>query len=99
MSELAALTAERFESLIGHHITMLAAHGEESWRVVEVKRREAHALRSDQPFNLYLVAPANDGNRSQGVYRGRLENGDAFELFAVPIAAKNNEITFEVIFN
>ncbi len=99
MTELTTLTAERFESIIGQHITMLAAHGDESWRVTEVKRREAHGLRADQPFNLYLTAPANAGNRAQGLRSGRFENGDAFEVFVVPIAAKNDEITFEVIFN
>jgi hypothetical protein len=59
----------------------------------------ARGLRADQPFNLYLVAPAHAGNRAQGLRSGRFANGNAFEVFVVPVAAKNDEVTFEVIFN
>jgi hypothetical protein len=93
------LTADRFEALVGEHFTVVKNDGEEQWRVTEVKRRSQHALRKDQPFNLYLVAPAHDGNRMQGIRHGRFSDGESFEFFAVPIAAKGEEITFEVIFN
>jgi hypothetical protein len=92
-------TAESFEPLIDDTLTVIKDTGYEQWRVVKVERRREHALRADQPFNVYLAAPVNQANRSQGIRRARFENGDEFEFFAVPIAANANEISFEVIFN
>jgi hypothetical protein len=94
-----ALTADRFEALLGQDLTVVKGNGDEHWRVLEVKRRAEHALRSDQPFNLYLVAPASADNRAQGIRQARFSDSESFEFFAVPIAAKGDEVTFEVIFN
>jgi hypothetical protein len=100
---MTALTADRFEALLGQDLTVVKGNGDgdgdEHWRVLEVKRRAEHALRSDQPFNLYLVAPASADNRAQGIRQARFSDSESFEFFAVPIAAKGDEITFEVIFN
>jgi hypothetical protein len=96
---MTALTADRFEALLGEDLTVVKGNGDERWRVLEVKRRAEHALRSDQPFNLYLVAPASADNRAQGIRQARFSDSESFEFFAVPIAAKGDEITFEVIFN
>jgi hypothetical protein len=93
------LTAELFESIVDKSLAVVKGNAIENWRVVRVERRAEHALRADQPFNVYLSAPATAQNRAQGVRRARFDNGDEFEFFAVPIAANANEISFEVIFN
>lgn len=91
-------TAELFESLLGQDITVNTAGGSERWRVTSVKRREAHTLRSDQPFSLYLSAPA-DNDRKQGMRACVLPGGEAMDFFAVPISATADSIAYEVIFN
>ena len=91
-------TAELFESLVGQDITVTTASGTEPWRVTSVKRRDAHSLRSDQPFNIYLSAPASDA-RTQGMRASVLPGGDAFEFFAVPVSATSDSVAYEVIFN
>ena len=91
-------TAELFESLIGQDITVTTASGTEPWRVTSVKRRDAHSLRSDQPFNLYLSAPAS-ASRKQGMRTSVLPGGEEFEFFAVPISATVDSVAYEVIFN
>ena len=91
-------TVDLFESLIGQDLTVAAANGAEPWRVVSVKRGQAHALRSDQPFNVYLTAPASC-DRKQGIRSAHMPDGEALEFFAVPISATNEALTFEVIFN
>lgn len=93
------LTAQRFEAEVGQMLYVSTDAGEEQWRIERVERREAHALRADQPFNLYLSAPATRANRAQGMRRARLADGEPFEFFAVPIAATASAISFEVIFN
>jgi hypothetical protein len=55
-------------------------------------------LRADQPFNVYLSAPANN-NRLQGMRRGVLPDGEAIEFFAVPVGASQDAVSFEVVFN
>ena len=91
-------TAELFESLVGQDITVITASGTEPWRVTSVKRRDAHSLRSDQPFNLYLSAPASDA-RKQGMRTSVLPGGGEFEFFAVPVSATADSVAYEVIFN
>ncbi len=91
-------TADLFESIIGQDLKIAAAHGAELWRVVSVSRRNAHSLRDDQPFNLYLAAPvAND--RQQGIRTCVLPNGETIDLFVVPIAANADAVSFESVFN
>ena len=91
-------TAELFESLVGQDITVTTASGTEPWRVTSVKRRDAHSLRRDQPFNLYLSAPASDA-RKQGMRTSVLPGGEEFEFFAVPVSATADSVAYEVIFN
>ncbi len=91
-------TAELFESLVGQDITVTTALGTEPWRVTSVKRRDAHSLRSDQPFNIYLSAPASDA-RTQGMRSSVLPGGEEFEFFAVPVSATTDSVAYEVIFN
>jgi len=91
-------TAELFESLIGQDIAITTANGIEPWRVVSVKRREQHSLRSDQPFNVYLTAPVGNGV-GQGMRQCTLTTGEAFEFFAVPIAATKDGVSYELVFN
>ena len=91
-------TADLFESLVGQDITVTTASGVEPWRVTGVKRRDAHALRSDQPFNIYLSAPASDA-RKQGMRTSVLPGGEPFEFFAVPVDTTADSVDYEVIFN
>lgn len=91
-------TAELFESLIGQDIKVAAAHGPELWRVVSVKRGEAHALRSDQPFNVYLTAPPSN-DRKQGIRSAHAPEGEALEFFGVPLSASNDGVSYELVFN
>lgn len=91
-------TADLFESLIGQDIEIAAATGAEHWRVVSVKRGQAHALRGDQPFNVYLTAPASN-DRKQGMRSAQTPDGEAFEFFAVPLAASTDGVTYELVFN
>ena len=91
-------TADLFESLIGQDIEIAAATGAEHWRVVNVKRGQPHALRSDQPFNVYLMAPASN-DRRQGMRTSCLPGGDTFEFFGVPLSAGNDGVTYELVFN
>ena len=91
-------TAELFESLVGQDITVTTASGTEPWRVTSVKRRDAHSLRGDQPFNLYLSAPASAA-RKQGMRSSVLPGGEEFEFFAVPVSATADSVAYEVIFN
>ena len=72
-------TAELFESLVGQDLTVTTASGTEPWRLTSVKRRDAQSLRSDQPFNLYLSAPASDA-RKQGMRTSVLPGGEEFEF-------------------
>jgi len=92
------LTAALFESLIGKRISIEAQGAVELWSVDAVTRREEHALRDGQPFNVYLSAPLSN-NRSQGIRRGVLPDGEPVEFFAVPISASKETINFEVVFN
>jgi hypothetical protein len=96
---MTSLTAEHFEALIDQPLKVVSGGQDETWRVTKVQRRESHALRSDQPFNLYLDAPASEANRAQGVRRICLDGDEFFDLFAVPVAANGGLISFEVIFN
>ena len=91
-------TAELFESLIGQDVSVAIAGGTEPWRITGVTRRNAHALRSEQPFNLYLSAPASDTPR-QGMRTSVLPNGESFAFFAVPLSATADSVDYEVIFN
>jgi hypothetical protein len=93
------LTAELFESIVDKSLAVVKGDATEHWRVVRVERRAEHALRADQPFNVYLTAPVTPENRAQGIRRARFDSGEEFEFFAVPIAATSSEISFEVIFN
>jgi hypothetical protein len=98
--DLNALTADRFEAALGTALIVRKNDGSvESWSIVEVKRRAAHALRADPPFNVYFSAPTHAGNRVQGIRAMRFGDSEWFELFAVPVAASNEATTFEVIFN
>ncbi len=91
-------TADLFESLIGQDLKVAASNGAELWRVVSVARRNAHSLRDDQPFNLYLDAPAAN-DRQQGIRTCVLPNGETMEMFMVPIAANADAVNFESVFN
>ena len=91
-------TADLFESLVDQSINVTTARGSEAWRVTGVQRREAHALRSDQPFNVYLLAPAAN-DRQQGMRVSTLPNGDAFEFFGVPVSATAEGVAYELVFN
>ena len=91
-------TADLFESIVGQDIKVAAANGAELWRVVNVTRRSAHSLRDDQPFNLYLAAPATN-DRQQGIRTCVLPNGATMDLFVVPIAATADAVSFESVFN
>ena len=91
-------TADLFESIVDQSIAVATAAGNENWRVTSVSRGKAHHLRSDQPFTLYLLAPASDA-RQQGMRASTLPNGDAFEFFGVPISASADGVVYEVIFN
>ncbi len=91
-------TADLFESLIGQDLKIAVANGSELWRVTSVKRGQTHALRSDQPFNVYLTAPA-DNDRRQGVRTSLLPGGETLEFFAVPLAATSDGVSYELVFN
>jgi hypothetical protein len=91
-------SAELFESLIGQDLGVATAAGTEAWRVVSVKRRAAHALRSDPPFNVVLLAPASN-DRRQGTRTSELPDGTAFEFFAVPFAADTAGVSYELVYN
>ncbi|MBL8311366.1 MAG: hypothetical protein JNL19_13155 [Burkholderiales bacterium] len=95
---MTTLNAELFESLIGKQISVHADGGIESWQVDGVTRREAHAARPEQPFNVYLTAPASN-NRRQGMRQGVTPDGASIDFFAVPIGATGNGVNYEVIFN
>lgn len=92
------ISAELFESLLGHDIEVTAEHSTERWRVDKVIRRSAHHARVGVPFDVYLRAPAHN-DRQQGLRTVQLPSGDTLELFAVPIAATGNSVSYEVIFN
>ncbi len=92
------LTADLFESLLGKLISVTTTAGVEMWRIDSVKRREQHGLRADQPFNVYLAAPAGN-DRKQGLRYGALPNGTAIDFFAVPVSANKDEVAYEVVFN
>jgi hypothetical protein len=94
-----SLTADFFEPLVGKPFVVLSGGNREAWQVTNVMRREAHALRSDSPFNVYLDAPASLANRAQGIRQAVFDSGETFDFFAVPVAAKGDLVTFEVIFN
>jgi hypothetical protein len=96
---MTSLTAEHFEALVDHPLKVVSGGQIETWHVTKVERRETHALRSDQPFNLYLDAPTSPANRSQGIRQICLDGVESFDLFAVPIATKDHLISFEIIFN
>ena len=92
-------TADLFDSLLGQDIAVATASGSsEPWRVVSVKRREQHGLRSDQPFNAYLLAPAGN-NRQQGIRSGVLPDGGMMTFFAVPVAVTKEGVSYELVFN
>lgn len=87
-----------FESLLGQTLQVTTATGVEPWLVVGVTRRAAHVLRSDQPFDVALLAPASN-DRQQGTRACVMPNGETFEFFAVPIAATATGVSFELVFN
>ena len=91
-------TADLFESLIGQDISVATVSGPEAWRVVSVKRGQAHALRGDQPFNVYLTAPASN-DRKQGIRSAQTPDGEALEFFAVPLSAGYDGVSYELVFN
>ena len=91
-------TADLFESLVDQSIVVTTTSGTESWRVTSVVRRETHALRSDQPFNVYLLAPASN-DRRQGLRVSTLPSGETFELFGVPVSASADGVAYELVFN
>lgn len=95
---MVTLNAELFESLLGKRLSVDANGGVEMWAVDSVTRRVHHAARDDQPFTVYLTAPA-DNNRQQGMRRGVLPNGEAIDFFAVPVGATAAGVSYEVIFN
>ena len=92
------VTAELFESLVDQRITVTTSIGAEQWHLTEVKRRNAHSLRGDQPFSLYFSAPASNA-RQQGMHACVLPDGETLEFFAVPIGATADSVAYEVIFN
>lgn len=92
------LNAEFFESLVGKKLAYNNPNAVEIWQVTRVTRRELHQLRQDQPFNVYLAAPAGN-DRAQGVKRLVLPDDQTVELFAVPIGATADAVSYEVIFN
>jgi hypothetical protein len=91
-------TADLFESFVNQSVAVATANGSESWQVTQVARLPAHALRSDQPFTVTLIAPAHN-DRQQGMRACVLPNGEAIDLFAVPIAATKDAVTYELVFN
>ena len=91
-------TADIFESFVDQHIAVTTACGSESWRVTRVERHAVHALRSDQPFTVTLLAPA-DNDRQQGMRACVLPGGEAMDFFAVPVAATKDSVTYELVFN
>ncbi len=95
---MTTLNAELFESLLGKRLSVDVDGGVEMWSVDGVTRRERHAVRDDQPFNVYLSAPAGN-DRRQGLRRAVLPDGEAIDFFAVPIAATRDGVSYEVIFN
>ena len=92
------LNAEFFESLVGKDLTCNGAKGAETWQITRVTRRELHRERHDQPFNVYLAAPASN-DRAQGVKSVLLPDGETVEFFAVAIAANAEAVSYEAIFN
>lgn len=92
------LTADFFESLLGQCIVVRTANGAESWCVTRVDRHAAHALRSDQPFTVALLAPA-DNDRQQGMRSGVLPSGETVDFFAVPTAATKDAVSYDLVFN
>ena len=95
---MVTLNAELFESLLGKRLSVDAGGSVEMWSVDSVTRRAAHGARADQPFNVYLTAPASN-DRQQGMRRGVLPDGEAIDFFAVPIAASHDSVSYEVVFN
>lgn len=91
-------TADLFESLVDQSIVVTTASGTESWRVTSITRRQSHGLRSDQPFNLYLLAPASN-DRRQGMRVSTLPSGETFEFFGVPVSASADGVAYELVFN
>ena len=89
---------ELFESAVGQTITVPGAQGPEQWRVDSVKPLKQHALRTDQPFAALLSAPA--GTSPQQGMRTAVFPGDAsLDLFAVPLGATAEGVSYEVTFN
>jgi len=66
--------------------------------MTNVKRHAAHAIRSDQPFTVMLLAPAGN-DRQQGMRAGVLPGGEVMDLFAVPVAAAKGSVSYELVFN
>lgn len=91
-------TADLFESIVDQSILVDTASGTESWRVTSVARRQPHALRSDQPFDVYLLAPVSN-DRKQGIRVSTLPGGEGFEFFGVPVSASADGVAYEVVFN
>lgn len=98
LQQMTQPTADLFESLVDQSIVVTTANGSESWRVTSVTRREAHALRGDQPFNVYLSAPVSN-DRRQGMRVSTLPNGEAFEFFGVPVSVSPDGVAYELVFN
>ncbi len=95
---MVTLTADLFESLLGKRLSVDAPGGVEMWTIDSVTRRAQHAARADQPFNVYLTAPATN-DRLQGMRRGVLPDGEAIDFFAVPIGATADGVNYEIVFN
>jgi hypothetical protein len=96
------LKVELFESLIGTSLACETINAEgdvrESWTVESVRRRDPHGARSGVPFDVYFSAPANS-HRQQGLRRLHLRDGEAVEIFVVPVAASAMAVQFEAVFN
>ena len=91
-------TADRFESFVDRSIVVNPTGGTESWRVTSVVRPESHALRGDQPFDVYLLVPAAN-DRRQGMRVSVLPNCETFEFFGVPVSARPDDVAYELVFN
>ena len=90
-------TAELFESHINQDIQVQTPTGPESWRIVSVTRLPSHPFR-EHPFAAYFAAPIGSTPK-QGDRSAVFSGGEVVDFFAVPIAATNAVVSYEVIFN
>lgn len=101
MTELAGLTADSFDDLVGDRFQLVA--GSEAPEPGELRLSEVSVLGPPPPglrtpFSLVFTGPA-DSIRLQGIYRLEHEALGSFELFLVPLAPDGSGARYQAIFS